>query len=122
MGFSKDFINRVSESTDIVSLVTSRGVNLKKTGSSFKGLCPFHSEKTPSFNVNPQRGFFHCFGCGASGDAIKFLMQHDRLSFADSVKELAGIAGIEPVYEKGQSAPSEKREDPGLKCLQEAEK
>ncbi|GIT72373.1 MAG: hypothetical protein Ct9H300mP28_21870 [Pseudomonadota bacterium] len=83
-----------SQSTDIAELVSDYGIVLKKKGVNFKGLCPFHSEKTPSFNVNSQRGFFHCFGCKASGDSIKFLMQIDRLSFTDAVQELAKRAGI----------------------------
>jgi len=94
MKFSKNFIEKVLNATDIVELVSDHGIVLKKTGVNFKGLCPFHSEKTPSFNVNSQRGFFHCFGCKASGDSIKFLMQIDRLSFTESVQELAKRAGI----------------------------
>ena len=62
MQFSKSFIRQVVDTTDIVDLISEHGVTLNKSGSSFKGLCPFHSEKTPSFNVNPERGFFHCFG------------------------------------------------------------
>ena len=88
MKFSKNFIEKVLDATDIVELVSDHGIVLKKTGVNLKGLCPFHSEKTPSFNVNSQRGFFHCFGCKASGDSIKFLMQVDRLSFIDSVRNL----------------------------------
>ena len=85
MKFSKNFIEKVLNATDIVELVSDHGIVLKKTGVNFKGLCTFHSEKTPSFNVNSQRGFFHCFGCKASGDSIKFLMQIDRISFTDSI-------------------------------------
>ena len=93
MKIDKNFIEKVLNSTDIAELISDHGIVLKKTGVSFKGLCPFHSEKTPSFNVNSQRGFFHCFGCKASGDSIKFLMQIDRLSFTDAVQELAKRAG-----------------------------
>ena len=121
MSFSKDFIRRVSEATDIVGLISSRGTSLKKAGSSFKGLCPFHSEKTPSFNVNPQRGFFHCFGCGESGDSIQFLILHDRLSFAEAIEELAKLNGIQLEYDASPSRMTEKGEDPGLKCLKDAE-
>ena len=94
MKISKNFIEKILNATNIVELVSDYGIVLKKTGVNFKGLCPFHSEKTPSFSVNSQRGFFHCFGCKASGDSIKFLMQIDRLSFTDSVQELAKRAGI----------------------------
>ena len=67
MRFSDDFVREVVNHTDLVQLMEERGVALRRTGSTFKACCPFHSEKTPSFNVNPQRGFFHCFGCGTSG-------------------------------------------------------
>jgi len=121
MAFSKDFIRRVSEATDILGLISSRGINLKKAGASFKGLCPFHSEKTPSFNVNPQRGFFHCFGCGASGDSIKFLIMHDRLSFAEAVEELAKMNGLQIEHDASSPMQADKGEDLGLKCLLDAE-
>ena len=62
MRFSDDFVREVVNRTDLVQLMEERGVALRRTGSTFKACCPFHSEKTPSFNVNPQRGFFHCFG------------------------------------------------------------
>jgi DNA primase len=74
-------------------------------GGSLKGLCPFHDEKSPSFNVNPSKGFFHCFGCGEGGDVIDFVMKTDHLSFADAIERLAGRAGIILRYEEGGSAP-----------------
>ena len=120
MKFSKNFIEKVLNATDIVELVSDHGIVLKKTGVNFKGLCPFHSEKTPSFNVNSQRGFFHCFGCKASGDSIKFLMQIDRLSFTESIQELSKRAGIplerNNIFTRGESADN----DVGLICLNEA--
>ena len=120
MKLSKDFIEKILNATDIVELISDHGVLLKKTGINFKGLCPFHSEKTPSFSVNSQRGFFHCFGCKASGDSIKFLMEIDRLSFTESVQELAKRAGImierNTILSSSQSAD----EEMGLKCLREA--
>jgi DNA primase len=70
--YSEDIINRVRDSVDIVDLVSGY-VSLKKTGKNHLGLCPFHSEKTPSFNVNADKQIFHCFGCGVGGDAFKFL-------------------------------------------------
>ena len=77
-------------------------VSLKKTGATYKGLCPFHGEKTPSFQVNRDKGFFHCFGCGAGGDVIKFLELHEKVGFQDAVKQLAQRFGI-PVPELEQS-------------------
>jgi DNA primase len=74
-------------------------------GGSLKGLCPFHDEKTPSFNVNPTRGYFHCFGCGEGGDVIDFVMKTDHLSFTEAIERLAGRAGITLRYEEGGSAP-----------------
>jgi DNA primase len=89
-GFIQDLLARV----DIVELV-GRHVELKKAGIHHKGLCPFHQEKTPSFTVSPSRQTYHCFGCGAHGDAIRFLMEHAGLSFIDAVRDLAQTAGIE---------------------------
>jgi len=86
--------NRIREVTDIVRLIGEH-VELKKAGASFLGLCPFHSEKTPSFSVNPARQFFHCFGCGESGDVFSFMMKFHRLSFPEALRELADRAGIE---------------------------
>jgi DNA primase len=67
---------------------------LKKVGRTYKGLCPFHSEKTPSFHVDPEKGFFHCFGCGVGGDIFKFLELHEKLGFQDSVRMLAQKVGL----------------------------
>ena len=120
MKISKNFIEKVLNATDIVELVSDHGIVLKKTGVNFKGLCPFHSEKTPSFNVNSQRGFFHCFGCKASGDSIKFLMQIDRLSFTESVQELAKRAGIPLERNTRLTRNQNASEEMGLQCLREA--
>ncbi|QOV90676.1 DNA primase [Humisphaera borealis] len=79
--------------TDIVQLI-GRTVSLKKRGRDFVGLCPFHSEKTPSFHVNPARQFYYCYGCKAAGDAINFVKQRDRVEFMDALKSLAQDAGI----------------------------
>ena len=76
-------------------------VSLKKVGASFKGLCPFHNEKTPSFHVHPARGFYYCFGCQASGDAIRFLMSIEGRAFPDAVRALAERGGIEIPIESG---------------------
>ena len=80
--------NRVREAADIVQVI-GEFVELKKAGARFTGLCPFHAEKTPSFSVNQQSQFFHCFGCGESGDVFSFLMKYSRLTFPEALKELA---------------------------------
>jgi DNA primase len=90
----EDKVAEIRERTDIVQLI-GEYVVLKRAGASFKGLCPFHSEKTPSFHVNPQRQFFHCFGCQASGDVFKFVMQLEGKGFPDALRQLANRAGIE---------------------------
>ncbi len=87
--FIQDLLNRI----DIVEVVGSR-VQLKKAGANFLGLCPFHTEKTPSFTVSPVKQFYHCFGCGRNGSAITFLMEHSGLSFVEAVEELAQGAGM----------------------------
>ena len=87
--FLQDLLNRV----DIVDVV-GRYVQLKKGGANFMGLCPFHNEKSPSFTVSPTKQFYHCFGCGAHGTAIGFLMEHAALSFPEAVNELAQSVGL----------------------------
>jgi DNA primase len=89
-GFIQDLLARV----DLVDVV-GRYVQLKKAGQNFLGLCPFHGEKSPSFTVSPSKQFFHCFGCGAHGTAIGFLMEHRGLGFVDAVRELAQQAGMQ---------------------------
>lgn len=84
---------RIRDATDIVDLV-SEHVQLVKKGRNFSGLCPFHDEKTPSFSVNPDRQFYHCFGCGAGGDVFRFVQEIDRVTFAEAIKFLAERAGI----------------------------
>lgn len=87
-------IQEIAEKNDIYELV-SQYVLLKKTGSSYTGLCPFHNEKTPSFSVSPQKGIFHCFGCGEGGNSIGFMMKIENMSFYEAVKYLAARANIE---------------------------
>jgi len=89
-----DTLNEVRERVDIVDLI-GRHVGLKKAGRTWKGLCPFHGEKTPSFIVSPDRGTYHCFGCGEGGNVFGFLMKHDGLSFPEAVRQLAAEVGIE---------------------------
>src|SRR5213080_1114791 len=93
-GYSPTLLDEIRTGVDIVELV-GRFVNLRKAGVNYKGLCPFHAEKTPSFTVNPKRGIFHCFGCGAGGDAFGFLMRHDRLGFPEAVRALGERVGVE---------------------------
>ncbi|MDF2786778.1 MAG: dnaG [Pantoea eucrina] len=98
------FINDLLARTDIVDLIDAR-VKLKKQGKNYHACCPFHNEKTPSFTVSGEKQFYYCFGCGAKGNAIDFLMNHDRLEFVESVEELATQHGLEVPYETG-SGPS----------------
>ena len=86
-------IDEVRDRTDIVEVV-SQFVTLKKVGKNFKGLCPFHSEKTPSFTVSPEKRIYHCFGCGAGGNVFKFVIETQNISFIDAVRQFADSAGI----------------------------
>ena len=88
------FIDELTARADIVELIGSR-VELKKAGREYRACCPFHNEKTPSFWVSPQKQFYHCFGCGAHGTALGFLMEYDKLSFPEAIEELAGRLGLE---------------------------
>jgi len=111
----QETIDRVRAHTAIVALV-GESVKLQKRGRSFQGLCPFHKEKTPSFHVNEERGFYHCFGCGAHGDAFRFLMELEGLSFVEAVRRLAERAGITIVehhdeQQRKQEADARRRQD-----------
>ncbi|MBW1252164.1 DNA primase [Pantoea allii] len=99
------FINDLLARTDIVELIDAR-VKLKKQGKNYHACCPFHNEKTPSFTVNGEKQFYHCFGCGAHGNAIDFLMNYDRLEFVESIEELATSHGLDVPYEAG-NGPSQ---------------
>jgi DNA primase len=101
-------IAEVRDRTDIVALV-GEYVRLARTGASFKGLCPFHSEKTPSFHVTPARRFFHCFGCGVSGDAIAFVMKIEGRSFPEAVRLLAERAGVQLPAEDSREVDEHRR-------------
>jgi DNA primase len=91
--YAPTVLDEIRAGVDIVDLV-GRFVNLKKAGVNWKGLCPFHGEKTPSFMVNPKKGIFHCFGCGVGGDAFGFLMRQDKLTFPEAVRALARQANV----------------------------
>ncbi|NJD86827.1 MAG: DNA primase [Betaproteobacteria bacterium] len=90
----QDFIQALLGRVDIVDVI-DRHVRLKKAGTNYKACCPFHNEKTPSFNVSPSKQFYHCFGCGAHGNAIGFLMEYSGLAYPDAIRELAQQVGME---------------------------
>ena len=106
----REFIDELLVRVDIVDLIDSH-VPLKKTGTNFVARCPFHTEKTPSFSVNRKKQFFHCFGCGASGNAISFLMDFSHLDFVEAVEDLAGFAGVDVPRESIEYQPRQKKED-----------
>src|SRR5918996_2438261 len=91
--FPSSFVEDLKSHADIVQVVQER-VQLRRSGTTYKGLCPFHGEKTPSFHVYGDKGFFKCFGCGVGGDVIKFVELHDKISFPDAVRQLAARAGL----------------------------
>ena len=103
--FPQSFLDDLKAQTNIVSLIGDV-VPLKKTGATWKGLCPFHQERTPSFNVNGDKGFFKCFGCGAGGDAVKFVELQQKLSFPEAVRYLAQRAGL--AVPETQGGPDER--------------
>ncbi|MDQ7728765.1 DNA primase [Halomonas sp. SpR8] len=103
--FIDDLLGRV----DVVEVVGER-VQLKKAGRNYSGLCPFHQEKTPSFTVSADKQFYHCFGCGANGNALRFLMEYDKLPFPEAVEQLAGRLGIEVPREGADDPRAQQRE------------
>ena len=100
MRFTKESIQRLREAVDIIDLI-SRYVPLKRSGTAWKGHCPFHDEKTPSFTVNKASRHYHCFGCGAHGDAVAFLMEHERFEFKQALEFLSERFGIPLELEQG---------------------
>src|SRR5579871_5421432 len=105
------FIDELLARVDIVDVIERR-VPLKKAGREWTACCPFHNERSPSFYVSPAKQFFHCFGCGAHGSAIKFLMDYERLEFPDAIEELAQNVGLKVPYEGNRdAAPREDRTD-----------
>jgi DNA primase len=105
----RDFIERVREATNIVDVVGAY-VNLKRAGRSYKGLCPFHNDKSPSFYVSPEKGVYHCFGCGAGGNVFRFLMDIESLTFPEALKKMAEQAGI-PIPRTVRDARTSKLQD-----------
>lgn len=110
MPISAEFLDELKARLDLVAIV-SRHVALTRRGREHLGLCPFHQEKTPSFTVNEQKGFYHCFGCGAHGNAIDFVMQHERMSFRDAVATLAAGLGLQMPVEEPRDRAKEDRRD-----------
>jgi DNA primase len=107
MKIPEEKIQEVRESTDIIGII-SQYVTLKKRGQSFLGLCPFHNEKTPSFSVDPARGFYHCFGCGAGGNVFTFVMAMEKVGFPEALRSLARKAGIDlPEYQQDETQNKE---------------
>lgn len=105
MSIPQSFLQELLARIDVVEVV-GRHVQLKKGGANYMGLCPFHGEKSPSFSVSPSKQFYHCFGCGANGDAISFLMAHTGMSFIEAVKDLSQQAGLAVPEE--QATPQER--------------
>ena len=114
----KSFIEELLSRTNIVEVVQGR-VSLKKAGKDFQGLCPFHDEKTPSFTVSPAKNMYYCFGCGAGGDAIKFVQQFEGASFTEAVESLAASLGMEVPRQKSSSPERDLR--PLHEAMQAAE-
>jgi DNA primase len=109
----QSFIDELIARADIVEVIGLR-VPLKKAGREYKACCPFHGEKTPSFWVSPEKQFYHCFGCGAHGTVLRFLMEHDRMAFPEAVEELAQRLGLEVPHEGGAASGHSKRAEEPL--------
>jgi DNA primase len=118
MPFPDAFVEEVRRTADIVRLISDH-VALKKLGASWKGLCPFHQEKTPSFNVRSEPPVFHCFGCGEGGDVFKFVMLHERVGFPEAIETVARRFGV-PVPEQRWEAGPDRKEREELLALLEA--
>jgi DNA primase len=104
----KHFIDELMSKTDIVEVIERR-IKLKKAGKNYQACCPFHNEKTPSFSVSPDKQFYYCFGCGANGNAISFVMEYDGLSFVEAIEDLAHSQGLE-VPREARSEPSKEQQ------------
>jgi DNA primase len=115
----QSFIDELLTRTDIVDVIDSR-VQLKKAGREYKACCPFHNEKTPSFTVSQVKQFYHCFGCGAHGTAISFLMEYDHMGFVEAVEELAHIAGLEVPHEAVEDSTAAAASRPLYELLEKA--
>ncbi|MBL4667385.1 MAG: hypothetical protein JKY04_08410, partial [Sneathiella sp.] len=108
MAFSPQFLDEIRNRVSLPELI-GRRTKLVKKGREYSGLCPFQSEKSPSFTVNEEKGFYHCFGCGAHGDQVEFIIQTEGLSFRDTVERLADMAGLAMPVERPQERERQKR-------------
>ena len=109
MGITESVLEEIKARIDLADLVSSYGIQVKHAGGSAKACCPFHHEKTPSFNINSAKGFYHCFGCGESGDAIKFVQKQEGLTFVEAVKKLAEQCGVKIEETEDPNAGQRKR-------------
>ena len=116
MYYSDDLIEEIRAKNDIVDVVSSY-VKLQKKGSTYFGLCPFHSEKSPSFSVTPSKQMYYCFGCGAGGNTYTFIMKYENYSFTEAVKVLAERAGV-TLPEGDYSAEDRKKADLKARLLE----
>lgn len=109
MYYEEDFVEEVRQRSDVVDVISSY-VNLKRTGSNYVGLCPFHNEKTASFSVSPGKQMYYCFGCGAGGNVFTFLMEYENLTFVEALEQLAKKAGLELPKSSNQKEDRKKRD------------
>lgn len=119
MAFPLYFLEQVRERINLVDLI-GRQIKLQRRGAEWIGLCPFHHEKTPSFHVVPDKNFYHCFGCGAHGDALKFVREQQNLPFLDAVKLLADMAGLEMPKRDPQQQKQEDARDQSVQIMERA--
>ena len=109
MAEAGSFAEKVKQQADIVRVI-GEYVQLKKAGQNFRGLCPFHAEKTPSFNVHPTKQIYHCFGCGQGGDVFKFVMEMEKCGFPEAIRVVAEKCGI-AIPQPKERSPEERREN-----------
>ena len=108
-GIPESIIDEIKARTDLSDLIAGYGIQVKRAGGSYKACCPFHHEKTPSFHIQPAKGFYHCFGCGESGDVIKFVMKYEGLNFMEAAQKLASACGLEFETKEDPEAAVRKR-------------
>ena len=108
-GIPESTIEEIKSRTDLADLISSYGIQLRRAGGGYMACCPFHHEKTPSFHIHPDKGFYHCFGCGESGDCIKFVQKQEGVSFIEAVKKLAAGCGVTVEEKEDPQAGQRKR-------------
>ncbi|MBR3821916.1 MAG: DNA primase [Kiritimatiellae bacterium] len=109
-GIPESIIEEIKARTDLSDLIAGYGIQVKWAGGSYKACCPFHHEKTPSFHIQPAKGYYHCFGCGESGDVIKFVMKYEGLTFMEAAQKLASACGLEIETKEDPEAALRKRQ------------